>query len=98
MVYTPRIVVRGGYIYLDLASFKANVGISVFKVYSFVSGVKPSKDIDLGSIGVLTNGAYSKNGIWYADGSVSVGPSMSAGDYLIALPRVIPVPDGVTFS
>jgi uncharacterized membrane protein len=98
MVSTSRITVRGGYIYLDLGSFKSTVGISSFAVYLYSSGVKPSANIDLGAIGVLAGASYSKTGRWNTDGSITVGPSMSANDYLITLPRVIPVPAGVTFS
>jgi hypothetical protein len=98
MLNPSRITVRGGYIYLDLGSFKSTVGVNSFPVYQYSSGVRPSAAIDLGAIGVLAGASYAKTGKWNTDGSIYVGPSMSANDYLITLPRVIPVPAGVTFS
>lgn len=98
MLNTPRIRVRGGFIFLDLGSFKSTVGVNNFPIYQYSSGVKPSAAIDLGAIGVLAGASYSKTGTWGVDGSVYVGPSMSANDYMLAMPRVIPVPAGVTFS
>jgi hypothetical protein len=98
MLNPSRITVRGGYIYLDLGSFKSTVGVNNFPIYQYSSGVKPSAAIDLGAIGVLAGAYYSKTGRWNTDGSITVGPSVSANDYLITLPRVIPVPAGVTFS
>jgi hypothetical protein len=98
MLTTPAITVKDGYIYLDLGSVEAKVGVNSFTIYKYSSGVKPSANISLGAIGVLANAPYSKTGTWNTSGDITVGPSMSAKDYLIALPRVIKIPDGVTFA
>ncbi len=84
--------------YVSLGSCKCNVGLNNgFPWINWVSGVKPSKDIYL-NVTHSVSGNYSKHCTWRKDGGITLVDDAAAGDVFQIIPRLMPIPDGVTFG
>ena len=92
------ITVRDGLIFVDLSSFRSTVNIGNFTVWMFKSGVKPSKAVSLGCVANVAGIAYGKQATWNTDGSVALIGGVGPTDVIQCFPKIIPVPDGVTFA
>ena len=85
-------------IFVDLSSFKSTVNVGNFQVWLYKSGVKPSKMISLGCIANVNGANYGKQANWNTDGSVTLIGGVGSNDTIHCFQKVVPVPDGVTFS
>lgn len=74
------------------------MNIGNFTVWMFKSGVKPSKAVDLGCVANVAGIAYGKQATWNTDGSVALIGGVRPTDVIQCFPKIIPVPDGVTFA
>lgn len=74
------------------------MNVGNFTVWMFKSGVKPSKKVGLGCVANVAGVAYGKQANWNTDGSVTLIGGVSSNDVVQCFPRIIPVPDSVTFS
>lgn len=83
---------------MDLSSFRSAVKVGDYRVWLFKAGVKPSKAVGLGCVANVAGIAYGKQARWNADGSVTLIGGVGSNDVIQCFPRIIPVPDGVTFS
>lgn len=92
------ITVRDGLIFVDLSSFRSTVNVGNFTVWMFKSGVKPSKAVGLGCVANVAGIAYGKQATWNTDGSVALIGGVGPTDVIQCFPKIIPVPDGVTFA
>ena len=92
------IKVRDGLIFVDLSSFRSSVNVGNFTVWMFKSGVKPSKAVSLGCIANVSGIAYGKQATWNTDGSVVLIGGVGPNDVIQCFSKIIPVPDGVTFT
>lgn len=89
---------HAGWMYVSLGSCKCNVGLNNgFPWINWVSGVKPSKDIYL-NVTHSVSGNYSKHCTWRKDGGITLVDDAAAGDVFQIIPRLMPIPDGVTFG
>lgn len=89
---------HAGWMYVSLGSCKCNVGLNNgFPWINWVSGVKPSKDIYL-NVTHSVSGNYSKHCTWRKDGGITLVDDAVAGDVFQIIPRLMPIPDGVTFG
>lgn len=89
---------HAGWMYVSLGSCKCNVGLNNgFPWINWVSGVKPSKDIYL-NVTHSVSGNYSKHCTWRKDGGIILVDGAAAGDVFQIIPRLMPIPDGVTFG
>lgn len=89
---------HAGWMYVSLGSCKCNVGLNNgFPWINWVSGVKPSKDIYL-NVTHSVSGNYSKHCTWRKDGGITLVDGAAAGDVFQIIPRLMPIPDGVTFG
>jgi hypothetical protein len=92
------IKVRDGLIFVDLSSFRSAVNTGNFTVWTFKSGVKPSKAVSLGCVANVAGIAYGKQATWNTDGSVVLIGGVRPNDVIQCFSKIIPVPDGVTFA
>ena len=92
------IKVRDGLIFVDLSSFRSAVNTGNFTVWTFKSGVKPSKAVSLGCVANVAGIAYGKQATWNTDGSVALIGGVGSNDVVQCFSKIIPVPDGVTFA
>lgn len=92
------IKVRDGLIFVDLSSFRSAVNTGNFTVWTFKSGVKPSKAVSLGCVANVAGIAYGKQATWNTDGSVVLIGGVGPNDVIQCFSKIIPVPDGVTFA
>ena len=92
------IKVRDGLIFVDLSSFRSAVNTGNFTVWTFKSGVKPSKAVSLGCVANVAGIAYGKQATWNTDGSVVLIGGVVPNDVIQCFSKIIPVPDGVTFA
>ena len=92
------IKVRDGLIFVDLSSFRSAVNTGNFTVWTFKSGVKPSKAVGLGCVANVAGIAYGKQATWNTDGSVVLIGGVGPNDVIQCFSKIIPVPDGVTFA
>lgn len=92
------IKVRDGLIFVDLSSFRSAVNTGNFTVWTFKSGVKPSKAVSLGCVANVAGIAYGKQATWNTDGSVVLIGGVRPNDVIQCFSKIIPVPDGVTFT
>lgn len=92
------IKVRDGLIFVDLSSFRSTVNTGNFTVWTFKSGVKPSKAVSLGCVANVAGIAYGKQATWNTDGSVALIGGVGPNDVIQCFSKIIPVPDGVTFA
>ena len=92
------IKVRDGLIFVDLSSFRSAVNTGDFTVWTFKSGVKPSKAVSLGCVANVAGIAYGKQATWNTDGSVVLIGGVGPNDVIQCFSKIIPVPDGVTFA
>lgn len=92
------IKVRDGLIFVDLSSFRSTVNTGNFTVWTFKSGVKPSKAVSLGCVANVAGIAYGKQATWNTDGSVVLIGGVGPNDVIQCFSKIIPVPDGVTFA
>lgn len=92
------IKVRDGLIFVDLSSFRSTVNTGNFPVWTFKSGVKPSKAVSLGCVANVAGIAYGKQATWNTDGSVVLIGGVGSNDVIQCFSKIIPVPDGVTFA
>ena len=92
------IKVRDGLIFVDLSSFRSTVNTGNFTVWTFKSGVKPSKAVSLGCVANVAGIAYGKQATWNTDGSVVLIGGVVPNDVIQCFSKIIPVPDGVTFA
>lgn len=92
------IKVRDGLIFVDLSSFRSAVNTGDFTVWTFKSGVKPSKAVSLGCVANVAGLAYGKQATWNTDGSVVLIGGVGSNDVIQCFSKIIPVPDGVTFA
>lgn len=92
------IKVRDGLIFVDLSSFRSAVNTGNFTVWTFKSGVKPSKAVSLGCVANVAGLAYGKQATWNTDGSVVLIGGVGPNDVIQCFSKIIPVPDGVTFA
>lgn len=89
---------HAGWMYVSLGSCKCNVGLNNgFPWINWVSGVKPSKDIYL-NVTHSVSGNYSKHCTWRKDGGITLVDTAAVGDVFQIIPRLMPIPDGVTFG
>lgn len=103
MNYTPTIDVDNvrRLLFVNLSSFHSAVSVKNFPIYFYVSGPKPSQDIDLGTVGfVLNTGApYIKTFRWNSsDGNIVLTNDLGTNDNVIMQSLVIPIPENVQFS
>ena len=92
------ITVRGNIIFGDLQGFQSTVRVGDFTVWMPVSGVKPSRNVNLGCVGGKDGLNYGVSGIWNTDGSITMRGGISSGEIMHAHRFAIPVPDGITFD
>ena len=85
-------------LHVNLTSFICHVDVTDFGVIHPQSGVKPSKNVNLGCLWSLPNAGYGKQAIWKTDGRIVILGSLSNGDRCIHTPATLPIPDGVTFA
>lgn len=85
-------------LHVNLTSFICHVDVTDFGVIHPKSGVKPSKNVNLGCLWSLPNAGYGKQAIWKTDGSIVILGRLSNGDRCIHTPATLPIPDGVTFA
>lgn len=89
------ITVRDGLIFVDLSSFRSTVKVGDFTVWTFKSGVKPSKTVGLGCVANVHGTTYGKQANWNTDGSVTIIGGVNPSDIVQCFSKTIPVPDGV---
>lgn len=89
---------RNRLLHVNLSGFKSTVGVGDYGVFQYSSGVKPSKSVSLGCLWGIPGANYSKQGVWYTSGSITVVGGLANGDRCLHTPVTIPIPDGVTFS
>ena len=92
------ITVRDDIIFGDLQGFQSTVKVGTFTVWMPVSGVRPSRNINLGCIGGKDGLNYGVGGTWQQNGTIVMAGGISSGEILHTQRFAIPVPDGVTFS
>ena len=92
------ITVKDNIIFGDLQGFQSTVKVGTFTVWMPVSGVKPSKNINLGCIGGKDGLNYGVGGTWQTDGAIAMAGGISSNEILHTQRFSIPVPNGVTFS
>lgn len=92
------ITVKDNIIFGDLQGFQSTVNVGTFTVWMPVSGVKPSKNINLGCIGGKDGLNYGASGTWQTNGAIAMAGGIRANEILHTQRFAIPVPDGVTFS
>lgn len=93
------ITVKNGFITVDLSSFTSTVHVDQYAVWNYLSGIKPSKDINLGKCATdIAHPGWGKQLTWKTNGDIVVYGGLSNGDKIMLFPKTLPAPSGVTFN
>lgn len=87
-----------GLIHINLASYLMQATISPFNDYQPVSGVKPSKDIELGAVGYHVASGDMYTYTWLTTGEIARNQVGVKGHVILMQPVTIPIPSDVTFQ